>query len=75
MNELSSEMTTGMSAPPIGITKSTPSASAAASKRKKPHIGSVPPLATNQTRQHDDAERDDRVDDLMPGIGDGPARS
>ena len=35
VNEFSSEMTTGMSAPPIGNTKSTPSSSAPSSKREE----------------------------------------
>ena len=41
VNELSSEMTTGMSAPPIGSTKSTPSRSAstpAATSRDSPSL-------------------------------------
>ena len=37
---------------------------------KKPHIGSVPALATNQTPSATIAERDDRVDDLLARIGD-----
>ena len=38
VNELSSEMTTGMSAPPIGSTSSTPSSSASAPRREQPRL-------------------------------------
>ena len=65
VNELSSEITTGMSAPPIGSTKSTPSSSAAASSAKKPKSGSVPSVTTNQPAEPDDAEHEQRVDDLL----------
>ena len=56
VNELSSEITTGMSAPPIGSTKSTPSSSAAASKREEsPRRQRVRRCTTNQTAKPDDA--------------------
>ena len=47
VNELSSEITTGMSAPPIGSTNSTPSSSAPASSATKPHAGNRPSVTTN----------------------------
>ena len=48
VNELRSEMTTGMSAPPIGSTNSTPSASASATMTPYAHVGSTPSVTMTQ---------------------------
>jgi len=71
---VSSEMTTGISAPPIGKVKSTPSARAREQKVSDRPIGSVPSVATNQTPRQRIAIRTIAVDDLLSWIRDGTAR-
>ena len=64
VNEFSSEITTGMSAPPIGSTKSTPSSSAKAAGDEE--RASAPSLKLMLDREDHDADRGERgVDELL----------
>ena len=65
VNAFSSEMTTGMSAPPIGSTIVTPNASAAASRSSR--AAPLPGSATSQTAADRESERRSRRS--QPGAG------
>ena len=62
VNELSSEMTTGMSAPPIGSTKSTPRSSASDSRQHEPRLAVA---HADADAEHDDRSGDHGVDGLL----------
>ena len=73
VNELSSEITTGMSAPPIGSTKSTPSSSAAASSDDEAPQRQHAERYDEPAGEPDDRQQHNAVDELLSRIGDRAA--
>ena len=71
VNAFSSEITTGMSAPPIGSTKRTPKTSAADDQRRRAATAARAPatISAAERRARPGARR---VDELLPGIDDRP---
>ena len=67
VNELSNEITTGMSAPPIGKVKKTPRSSAASRSVGKAQSGSTPSVATNQIARPSIASRTPPLTICCPG--------
>ena len=68
VNELSSEMTTGMSAPPIGSTNSTPNISAAGEQRRRTrtrHASDVAMMTTARAQPTTSATS--ALTNLLPG--------
>ncbi len=72
VNELSSEMMTGISAPPIGSTNSTPSSAAAPTATK--NAGTVYWLAMTKPAATTIVSATSALTICWPGIGDGTAR-
>ncbi len=68
VKELSSEMSTGTSAPPMGSTKATPRTKATASKTQSSVVELGDQDRDDECRR---AHANDRVDDLLAGVGDG----
>ena len=71
VNAFSSEITTGMSAPPIGRTNRTPKSSAPATSAHSSHSSCTP--ATSAMPARDAREEERRVDELLARIRDRPA--
>ena len=68
---LRSEITTGMSAPPIGSTKRTPKRTASATSSHSTHWSSAP--GDERDPEPDRAEEDGRVEDVLARERDRPA--